>query len=97
LILDEATSALDSQSEKEIQSALVTLMQGRTVLAIAHRLSTLSSFDRVIVLKDGVITEDGPPSKLRNNGGLFAETWEIQANSFEDEGKSSEKIIVSSA
>lgn len=83
LILDEATSALDSKSEKEIQSALVTLMQGRTVLAIAHRLSTLSSFDRVIVLKDGVIVEDGPPSRLRNTGGLFAETWELQANSLD--------------
>lgn len=84
LILDEATSALDSKSEKEIQSALASLMQGRTVLAIAHRLSTLSSFDRIIVLKDGVIVEDGPPDVLRASGGLFAETWELQANTFDE-------------
>ncbi|WP_019883287.1 MULTISPECIES: ABC transporter ATP-binding protein [unclassified Methylophilus] len=83
LILDEATSALDSQSEKEIQSALVSLMQGRTVLAIAHRLSTLASFDRIIVLKNGVIIEDGPPDVLRANGGPFAEAWQLQANSLD--------------
>ena len=81
LILDEATSALDSKSEKEIQSALASLMQGRTVVAIAHRLSTLSSFDRIIVLKNGKIVEDGPPEVLRANGGLFAEIWNLQANS----------------
>lgn len=81
LILDEATSALDSKSEKEIQSALASLMQGRTVVAIAHRLSTLSSFDRIIVLKNGKIIENGPPEMLRANGGLFAEIWNLQANS----------------
>lgn len=81
LILDEATSALDSKSEKEIQSALASLMQGRTVVAIAHRLSTLSSFDRIIVLKNGKIIEDGPPEVLQANGGLFAEIWNLQANS----------------
>lgn len=83
LILDEATSALDSKSEKEIQSALASLMQGRTVLAIAHRLSTLASFDRIIVLKNGVIIEDGPPDVLRANGGPFAEAWQLQANSLD--------------
>jgi ATP-binding cassette, subfamily B, bacterial len=83
LILDEATSALDSKSEKEIQSALASLMQGRTVLAIAHRLSTLASFDRIIVLKNGVIIEDGPPEVLRANGGPFAEVWHLQANSLD--------------
>jgi ATP-binding cassette, subfamily B, bacterial len=83
LILDEATSALDSKSEKEIQSALASLMQGRTVLAIAHRLSTLASFDRIIVLKNGVIIEDGPPDVLRTNGGPFAEAWQLQANSLD--------------
>ena len=81
LILDEATSALDSKSELEIQSALASLMQGRTVLAIAHRLSTLSSFDRIIVLKNGEIIEDGPPEDLLADGGLFAEIWNLQANS----------------
>jgi ATP-binding cassette, subfamily B, bacterial len=83
LILDEATSALDSKSEKEIQSALASLMQGRTVLAIAHRLSTLAAFDRIIVLKNGVIIEDGPPEVLRANGGPFAEVWHLQANSLD--------------
>jgi ATP-binding cassette subfamily B protein len=83
LILDEATSALDSESEQEIQSALVSLMQGRTVLAIAHRLSTLAAFDRIIVLKHGKIIEDGPPEVLRANGGPFAEAWHLQANSLD--------------
>jgi len=84
LILDEATSALDSESEQEIQSALASLMQGRTVLAIAHRLSTLASFDRIIVLKHGKIIEDGPPDLLRANGGPFAEAWHLQANSLDN-------------
>lgn len=83
LILDEATSALDSESEQEIQSALASLMQGRTVLAIAHRLSTLAAFDRIIVLKHGKIVEDGPPEVLRANGGPFAEAWSLQANSLD--------------
>jgi ATP-binding cassette subfamily B protein len=83
LILDEATSALDSESEQEIQSALASLMQGRTVLAIAHRLSTLAAFDRIIVLKHGKIIEDGPPDVLRANGGPFAEAWHLQANSLD--------------
>jgi ATP-binding cassette, subfamily B, bacterial len=56
-------------------------MQGRTVVAIAHRLSTLAAFDRIIVLKNGKIIEDGPPDVLRANGGLFAEIWNLQANS----------------
>lgn len=80
LILDEATSALDSASEKEIQSALASLMQGRTVIAIAHRLSTLAAFDRIIVLKNGAIIEEGPPELLRAQGGAFAEAWQLQAN-----------------
>ena len=69
LILDEATSALDTQSEAEIQAALDNLVHNRTVVAVAHRLSTLSSFDRIIVLRDGRIVEDGPPQELRRRGG----------------------------
>ncbi|MPS48002.1 ABC transporter ATP-binding protein [Methylobacillus sp.] len=84
LILDEATSALDTQSEKEIQAALADLMRGRTVLAIAHRLSTLASFDRIIVLENGKIIEDGHPEALRNQGGVFAQMWKLQAESFEN-------------
>jgi ATP-binding cassette subfamily B protein len=79
LILDEATSALDTQSESTIQVALAALMRGRTVLAIAHRLSTLTSLDRIIVLVDGRIVEDGRPHELRSAGGMFDGLWRLQA------------------
>ena len=79
LLLDEATSALDSRSEGEIQRALLRLMQGRTVIAVAHRLSTVAAFDRIVVLVDGRLVEDGPPDVLREAGGFYAEMWRIQA------------------
>jgi ATP-binding cassette subfamily B protein len=82
LLLDEATSALDTESEREIQCALATLMRGRTVLAVAHRLSTLSAFDRIIVLMDGHIVEDGSPVELRRRGGIFDALWRLQAEGF---------------
>ncbi len=82
LILDEATSALDTQSEREIQTALAELARGRTVLAVAHRLSTVSAFDRIVVLVDGRIVEDGPPSELRRRGGVFHSLWRLQAEGF---------------
>ncbi|MBB3267847.1 ATP-binding cassette subfamily B protein [Azospirillum sp. OGB3] len=82
LILDEATSALDTQSEQEIQAALADLAQGRTVVAVAHRLSTVSAFDRVLVLVDGRIAEDGHPTELRRRGGLFNSLWQLQAQGF---------------
>jgi ATP-binding cassette subfamily B protein len=82
LILDEATSALDTHSEAEIQTALNDLMQGRTVLAVAHRLSTLMGFDRIIVMQNGVIVEDDTPASLLAAGGLFASLWQIQGASF---------------
>jgi len=71
LLLDEATSALDSESEHLIQAALDTLMQGRTVISIAHRLSTLKNFDRIVVLDHGRIIEDGPPDVLSNRPGPY--------------------------
>ena len=71
LLLDEATSALDSESERAIQDALDRLMQGRTVIAIAHRLSTLKSFDRIIVMDRGRIVDDGPPSVLAARPGPY--------------------------
>ena len=74
LLLDEATSALDSESERAIQSALDRLMQGRTVIAIAHRLSTLRSFDRIIVMDAGRIVEDGPPEVLAARSGPVPRT-----------------------
>ena len=82
LILDEATSALDTQSEAEIQVALNDLVHNRTVVAVAHRLSTLSSFDRILVLRDGRIVEDGPPHELRSRGGEFDALWRMQAEGF---------------
>ncbi len=83
LILDEATSALDTESEAEIQSALDHLMRGRTVLAVAHRLSTVIGFDRIVVLQDGRIVEDGSPAELRGRGGVFDSLWQRQAAGFE--------------
>ena len=71
LLLDEATSALDADSEEAIREALGRLMLGRTVVAIAHRLSTLRSFDRVVVLRDGEIVQDGPPDQLMRRGGMY--------------------------
>jgi ATP-binding cassette subfamily B protein len=85
LILDEATSALDTQSESEIQAALHDLMQGRTVLAVAHRLSTLAAFDRIVVLENGRIVEDGPPDRLRQGGGVFERLWSVQLNGAKEE------------
>ncbi|PCK93050.1 ABC transporter [Pseudomonas viridiflava] len=78
LILDEATSALDSHSEAVIQAALAKLMHGRTVLVVAHRLSTVANFDRVILLHDGQIIEDGPPMQLRRQGGVYESLWVAQ-------------------
>lgn len=71
LLLDEATSALDGDSEEAIREALGRLMQGRTVIAIAHRLSTLRNFDRVIVLQAGQVAQDGPPDHLVRHRGLY--------------------------
>ncbi len=85
LILDEATSALDTEAEIEIQQALDRLMAGRTVVAVAHRLSTLRGFDRILVMRDGRIVEDGPPAALRRQGGLFARMWALQADQLDDQ------------
>ena len=82
LVLDEATSALDSESEVVIQSALHTLMQGKTVVAIAHRLSTLREMDRIIVLENGKIVEDGNHESLKEGGGVYQRLWEHQAGGF---------------
>ena len=71
LLLDEATSALDTESEQAIQGALDTLMEGRTVVAIAHRLSTLRNFDRIIVMANGEVVDDGSPSELAGRPGPY--------------------------
>ncbi|MDR2902698.1 MAG: ABC transporter ATP-binding protein/permease [Lactobacillales bacterium] len=82
LILDEATSALDSETEVNIQKSLESLMKGRTTIAIAHRLSTLRSMDRIIVLDKGRITEEGSHGALIRKKGLYAHLWEMQSDGF---------------
>ncbi|MDK3071754.1 ABC transporter ATP-binding protein [Sedimentitalea sp. JM2-8] len=82
LVLDEATSALDSEVEASIQIALHRVMEGKTVLAIAHRLSTLSEMDRIIVLDRGRIVESGTHAALLARGGLYAQFWNRQSGGF---------------
>ena len=85
LLLDEATSALDSESEKLIQDALSKLMKGRTSIVIAHRLSTIAKLDRIIVLDDGKIVEQGTHSELIKLGGIYARLWTHQSGGFIEE------------
>jgi len=82
LIMDEATSALDSEVESIIQSNLSRLMEGKTVIAIAHRLSTIAALDRLIVLDQGKIVEQGTHSELIAQGGLYAQLWSHQSGGF---------------
>ena len=82
LILDEATSALDSESEQVVQENLGKVMEGRTVIAIAHRLSTLAAMDRIIVIDGGRIVESGTQQELIASGGLFARLWKCQSQGF---------------
>jgi len=82
LVLDEATSALDSESEVAIQKALESLMEGKTVIAVAHRLSTLRKMDRILVVEAGMIVEDGTHDELAQAGGLYAKLWTHQAGGF---------------
>ncbi|MEM9583929.1 MAG: ABC transporter ATP-binding protein [Pseudomonadota bacterium] len=82
LILDEATSALDSEVEASIQSALQIAMEDKTVIAIAHRLSTIARMDRIVVLEDGKIVEQGTHSDLLALNGLYARYWQRQSGGF---------------
>ena len=85
LVLDEATSALDSESEKLIQAALWELMKGRTAIVIAHRLSTIQKMDRIVVLNDGDIIEQGAHAELLENQGIYAKLWAHQSGGFIEE------------
>ena len=82
LILDEATSALDSEAEAAIQDALYGVMAGKTVIAIAHRLSTIAAMDRIVVLENGRIAEEGSHAALLAKGGLYARFWARQSGGF---------------
>ena len=79
LVLDEATSALDSESEALIQEALSNLMKGRTSIVVAHRLSTIASLDKIVVLNDGAIVEEGTHKELLQRGGEYAKLWQRQS------------------
>jgi len=78
LILDEATSSLDSESEALVQDALEYLMKGRTSFVIAHRLSTIHNADRIIVLEDGKIVQEGPHQELLKQKGLYKDLHDMQ-------------------
>jgi subfamily B ATP-binding cassette protein MsbA len=78
LVLDEATSALDAESENEVQKAMTTLLEGRGSLVIAHRLATIREADRIVVLDEGRIVEEGDHQTLLAAGGLYAHLHELQ-------------------
>jgi ATP-binding cassette, subfamily B, multidrug efflux pump len=82
LVLDEATSALDSEVEAAIQQTLYGVMEGKTVIAIAHRLSTIARMDRIVVLDDGRVVEEGSHAELLDRGGLYARFWARQSGGF---------------
>ncbi|HRD78656.1 MAG TPA: ABC transporter ATP-binding protein, partial [Hyphomicrobiaceae bacterium] len=82
LVLDEATSALDSEAEAAIQEQLFNLMTGKTVIAIAHRLSTIAAMDRLVIMDEGRIVEEGSHDELLRRGGLYAGLWARQSGGF---------------
>ena len=83
-MLDEATSALDSESEAVIQDALSKLMKGRTSIVVAHRLSTIAGLDRIIVLSNGKIVEEGTHEELLKLGGAYKKLWSRQSGAFKE-------------
>jgi ATP-binding cassette subfamily B multidrug efflux pump len=97
LVLDEATSALDSEVEAAIQSQLQLLMRNKTVIAIAHRLSTIAQMDRLVVLDDGRIVEEGTHAELLALNGQYARLWERQSGGFINADETEEKIGVAAS
>ena len=87
LVLDEATSALDSESEALIQDALGKLMKGRTSIVVAHRLSTVAGLDRIIVLSNGKIVEEGTHKELLKKDGAYKRLWARQSGAFKKESE----------
>ncbi|MDO6805107.1 metal ABC transporter permease, partial [Wenyingzhuangia sp. 1_MG-2023] len=82
LMMDEATSALDSEVEAAIQASLYKLMENKTVIAIAHRLSTIAAMDRLLVMDQGRIVEQGSHQQLLAQGGIYAQLWAHQTGGF---------------
>lgn len=81
VLLDEATASLDVENETKVQGALSRLLQGKTVLVIAHRMRTVEAADKIVVLSDGKVAEEGAPQELMEKGGLFRRMVELQRQS----------------
>jgi ATP-binding cassette subfamily B multidrug efflux pump len=92
LVLDEATAALDSEVEAAIQESLALLMRGKTVIAIAHRLSTIAAMDRLVVMDEGRIVEEGTHAALLEKNGLYARLWRRQSGGFLGEAERALRI-----
>ena len=84
LVLDEATANIDSYTERQIQKALLTLLEGRTGMVIAHRLATIRGADRIIVLQNGEMIETGNHDELMDKNGLYAKLYDMNYSSFDD-------------
>jgi ATP-binding cassette subfamily B multidrug efflux pump len=93
LLLDEATSALDSEVEVAIQESLDEMMKGKTVIAIAHRLSTIAAMDRLIVMDDGRIVEQGTHTELLARNGIYARLWHHQSGGFLGEDREMTEVM----
>ena len=94
LIMDEPTASLDNESEKLVMDALEKLMKGRTVIIIAHRLSTITYADKIFVIRDGMVAEEGSHNELLRLGGIYAELYHMQAGPAATPGPASKPILL---